>query len=98
MSRTRTPGRAKIEKPRIPETATVTDAALGAAIRARRLELGLHQDALAERSGIDRAVISRVERGERACRFTEFVVIAWALNMGANELFARVMGDAEAVA
>ena len=38
---------------------------LGKAIRARRLELKLSQEELAERCGFDRTYISMLERGKR---------------------------------
>lgn len=42
----------------------ITDAALGARVRQLRLDLGVTLDGLAERSGVSRAMISRIERGE----------------------------------
>jgi len=39
---------------------------LGAAIRAARLELGLTQESLARRSGVERSQISKIERGQNA--------------------------------
>jgi transcriptional regulator with XRE-family HTH domain len=38
---------------------------LGEAIRTRREKLGLSQEKLAERSGLDRTYISMLERGKR---------------------------------
>lgn len=70
----------------------LTDIALGAAIRDRRGRLGLHLEALAARAGIDHRVLSRLERGERPCRFTEFVAIAGALNMCPDALMQMAFG------
>lgn len=38
---------------------------LGAAIRSRRLAMGLSQEALAHQAGIDRSHMGKIERGER---------------------------------
>lgn len=41
-----------------------TDLAIGARVKARRIAAGLSIEALAARSGVSRAAISRIERGE----------------------------------
>ena len=41
-----------------------TDRLVGARVKARRLAAGLSLEALADRSGVSRAAISRIERGE----------------------------------
>ena len=40
-------------------------AKLGQAIRARRQQMGMSQEALAHQSGIDRSHMGKIERGER---------------------------------
>lgn len=70
--------------------AALTDTALGAAIRDRRMRRGLRQDALAARAGIDRRVLSRLERGERACRVAELDAIASALGVSLLTLIGDV--------
>lgn len=75
----------RASRPR-PVNVPVTDTALGAAIRDRRARLSMHQETLAARAGLDYRVLSRLERGERPCRFTEFVAIAEALNISAMAL------------
>ena len=93
MNRTRTsPERVTRNTARAPETTSVTDTTLGTAIRARRLALGLHQETLAARAGLDHRVLSRLERGERPCRFTEFVALAEALNISASNLLKLAFG------
>ena len=70
---------------------SLTDAALGAAIRDRRSRLGLHQETLAARAGIHHTVVSRIERGERPCRVAELAALAGALNIGAASLLAAAL-------
>lgn len=69
-------------RPSLPAKGSIDNAALGAAIRDRRRQLGLRQEVVAARAGIDHRVLSRLERGERACRVPELVAIAEALRFG----------------
>ena len=62
---------------------------LGAAVRTRRLELGLSQDDLAEQSGLHRTYISDVERGERNVSLDNIGRIANALDTPISALFAK---------
>ena len=71
--------------------ASLTDVALGEAIRDRRSRLGLHQETLAARSGIHHTVVSRIERGERPCRVAELATLAGALNIGAAALLTDAL-------
>ena len=89
----RTPTSRSLHGRRNPATATaLTDITLGAAIRARRASLGLRQDTVASRSGVDHNVLSRIERGVRPCRMTEFVAIAAALNTNPDALLKTAFG------
>ena len=72
-----------------PELVSVTDAGVGAAIRDLRQRRGLHQDELAKATGIDASVLSRIERGERACRVAELSAIAAGLHTRASMLLRR---------
>lgn len=62
---------------------------LGCAIRERRKEIGLSQEALADASGIDRAHMGKIERGERNVTVLNVLRIAAALNIAASTLFAN---------
>lgn len=62
-----------------PQRTTVTNSALGAAIRRSRRRQGLLLHALADTAGINNKVMSRIELGERPCRVAEMVSIAKAL-------------------
>ena len=62
--------------------------ASGAAVRARRLELGLSQDALAELAAVHRNYLGEVERGERNVALTNILQIARALKTPAADLVA----------
>lgn len=63
---------------------------LGAAVRARRLELGLSQEALADFAQIDRSHMGKIERGERNVTFLNILRIARAIQRKPSEL----LGDA----
>ncbi|MFA5608196.1 MAG: helix-turn-helix transcriptional regulator [Leucobacter sp.] len=76
-------------RPTEPRPATLTDAGLGAVIRAERRRQNLHQDGLAAASGIDPRVFSRIERGERSCRVSELSAISTGLGVTSEELLAR---------
>lgn len=52
---------------------------LGIVIRARRSELGLSQEALADAAGIDRSHMGKIERGERNVSVLNLCRIAGAL-------------------
>jgi transcriptional regulator with XRE-family HTH domain len=61
---------------------------LGEAIRSRRRDLGISQEALADRIGIDRTYLSGIERGERNPSYTNLLRIASALRVPFSELQA----------
>lgn len=60
--------------------------AFGRAVRARRDELGLSQEALAERCDLDRTYISGVERGRRNPTVQAIFRIARGLEAPASDL------------
>lgn len=60
--------------------------ALGNAIRARRAEVGLSQEALALQSGLDRSYLGGVERGEHNLALVNLIKISSALEVSASEL------------
>lgn len=66
---------------------------LGAAVRARRLELGLSQEALADFAQIDRSHMGKIERGERNVTFLNILRIAKAIQRKPSEL----LGDRKSV-
>lgn len=57
-----------------------------AQLAARRKELGLSQQALAERLGLHKQFVSRVELGERRLDVIEFVDLARALELAPKDL------------
>src|SRR3954463_1581641 len=59
----------------------------GDAVRARREELGLTQEALAERAGIHRTYLSDVERGARNVSLLNIERLAAALALAPSALF-----------
>jgi len=83
---------ARPEHGRRPDARDPADTAIGTTIRTRRTRLGIHQAALADRAGIDRAVLSRIERGERCCRVTELAAIAGALRIRPENLLKLTLG------
>ena len=58
----------------------------GARIRARRTELGLSQEQLAEASGLHWTYVSQTERGQRNVSLHNIVKIADALDIDAGQL------------
>ncbi|MDE4917468.1 transcriptional regulator with XRE-family HTH domain [Cupriavidus metallidurans] len=60
--------------------------AIGAVVRARRLALGVSQEALAHATGIDRSHMGRIERGERNLSVLNLVRIASALEVAPSSL------------
>jgi transcriptional regulator with XRE-family HTH domain len=63
--------------------------ALGQAIVARRRELGMSQEALADASGVNRSHMGEVERGKRNVTTLNVLRLAEALNTTAAELFRK---------
>ena len=59
---------------------------LGAAVKSRRHERGITQEALAEVLGVSISYVSLIERGGRNPPFTTVVVIARALGVTVREL------------
>lgn len=62
--------------------------ALGQAIVARRRELGMSQEALADASGVNRSHMDEVERGKRNITTLNVLRLASALGTTASALFA----------
>lgn len=62
--------------------------ALGAAIRAARLNRGISQEELAERSAVDRSYMSSIERGAQNPGIVSILRVTRALGVTAAELFA----------
>jgi transcriptional regulator with XRE-family HTH domain len=60
--------------------------AIGQRIRAERAKLGYTQLELAERTGIERSKIAKIESGIRGVRSEEAAGLAAALNLDAAEL------------
>lgn len=63
--------------------------ALGLAVKARREELGLTQEALANDTGIHQRWISNVETGKRNPSYASLRRLAAGLDLSASELIAR---------
>lgn len=64
--------------------------ALGASIRDLRNQIGLSQEALAEKSGLHRTYIGGIERGERNVSLVNIVCIARALRVTPSKLLEKV--------
>ena len=68
---------------------------MGAAVRARRLELGLSQEELGYRARLDRSYLSGVERGVRNATATSLRRIAAALETQVGRLAMAAEGLVE---
>ena len=64
-------------------------AALGRAVRAIRLEIGLSQERLSQDAEIDRSYMGGIERGEHNVALINIHRIASALNVSIAELMMR---------
>jgi transcriptional regulator with XRE-family HTH domain len=76
----------KAESSALNETTRV----FGERVRARRLELGLSQEAAAVRCGIHWTQLGKVERGQRSLRLETIVKIAGGLDVDPGELVAEL--------
>jgi transcriptional regulator with XRE-family HTH domain len=77
---------------------SATHEAFGRAIRGLREELGISQEELAHRCGIDRSYMGAVERGERNVSLKNIVRIAGGLGVPPSTLFERfeaICGEVE---
>ena len=59
---------------------------LGKKIRSVRKEIGLSQEALAYESGLDRAYVGKIERGEKNITIAKLLQISDALDLLLHEL------------
>lgn len=59
----------------------------GKIVRAKRCELGLTQEELAEKSGLHPTYVGSVERGERNISLENIVTISKALECSPKDLF-----------
>lgn len=64
--------------------------AFGQAVKERRLELGLSQEAFAEKAQLHRTYIGGIERGKRNVALLNMIQIAQALELSPEEFFERV--------
>ena len=61
----------------------------GAAVKKRRYELGISQEALAERAGLHRTYVADIERGARNLAIENIEKLAGALEVSISDLFAK---------
>ncbi len=64
----------------------------GIAIRKRRDELGLSQEALASAAGLNRTYVGDVERGARNPSLRNVEKLAKAMRLSVADFFARYVG------
>jgi len=75
----------------MPDPLTAT---IAATLHATRTDRGLSVNALAERSGVSRAMIAKIERGEVQPTAVLLGRLTAALGLTLSELFARTEGEA----
>lgn len=78
--------------PRTPSRSSPTSE-FGQRLRARRLELGMSQEALAESAGLHRNYVGSVERGERNVALRNIVRLAAAVGVDPGELVAGLQSQ-----
>ena len=76
----------------LARAAATHEVSLGAQIRAQRERARLTQEGLAQRTGLDQAVISRIEGGKVRPRIDTLRKFADALDVSVSELLSRVDG------
>lgn len=64
-----------------------------AAIESARMAAGLSQRALADRTGISQATLSRILSGERAAKMPEVILISDALGCTVSQLTGSAVAD-----
>lgn len=74
------------------------DAAIGARVRARRIEQGMSQEKLGEALGITFQQIQKYEKGTNRIGGSRMIAIARALGCSAADLFGETDGDPLAAA
>lgn len=62
----------------------------GERVRARRLELGLSQESLAQKAGLHRTYVGSLERGERNVALINILKLGKALDLDAGSLITRI--------
>lgn len=89
------------DEPSLPQiSAARLAAATGEAIHNLRIELGVSQVTLSERSGLDRSYLGLLERGKRGASIESLWRISAALGISLSQLVTRIeslAGDARVV-
>jgi ribosome-binding protein aMBF1 (putative translation factor) len=67
--------------------------ALGRAVRRRRKDLGLSQEALSARAGLHENYVGGVERGERNTSIVNVLKLTGALELRPSELMSRLEAE-----
>lgn len=65
--------------------------AFGAAVRRRRTELKLSQEALAAKGSLHRTYVSQIERGVKSPSLDSMSRLATALELGLDDLMGRAL-------
>jgi transcriptional regulator with XRE-family HTH domain len=71
----------------VPQRVTEADAEIGRILTAARERAGMQVREVAEASGIDKSVITRIELGQRPCRVAELAALADAYGVDRAALF-----------
>lgn len=67
--------------------------ALGQAIRNRRIEIGLSQEAFAQKAKLHRTYVGSIERGTRNIALINLIRISKALELTPQELLQRIADE-----
>lgn len=77
----------------MPRNENAPTSVFGQRVRARRMDLGLSQEALAQRAGLHRTYVGSLERGERNVALVNIVRLGKALGVDPGTLVQGIVPE-----
>lgn len=75
------------------DTTTTVDQAVGRKLKGMRVEAGLSQEELAERSGVSESTVYRIERGERSARMDQLDALCGVLGIEIYDFMKAALSE-----